>query len=105
LAEYRELPRISKAARVCDDAPSEYKLGAGHVKFFYDKGEYLRRRFEEEIVVELFARGFKLSYSKYRPHPTGLNNDWTPTEEAKQLNRERIALRLSQSLSHKGNKI
>ena len=45
LAEYRELPRIFTAvAKIYDsgnqlptDIPPNYKLGAGHVKFFYDK--------------------------------------------------------------------
>lgn len=94
LAEYRELPRISKAARVCPDAPAEYKLGAGHVKFFYDKGEYLRKRFEEQIVPEMQARGFTTNYTIYRPHPAGLNQDWIPTAEAQAINRKRIKERL-----------
>lgn len=37
LAEYRELPRIFNLARAVEDAPTEYVLGTGHMKFFYDK--------------------------------------------------------------------
>jgi hypothetical protein len=94
LAEYRELPRISKLAKVVNSVPKQYTLGAGHVKFFYDKGAWLKRRFEEEIVPEMQRRGFRTTYTQYRPHPDGLNNDWTPTAEAQQINRDRIAERL-----------
>jgi deoxyribonuclease (pyrimidine dimer) len=94
LAEYRELPRLSALARPCSDAPRHYTLGPGHIKFFYDKGEYLRRRFEEEIVPELTKRGFKLSFIRYRPHPEGLNRDWQPRTVDQKLNRDRIRERL-----------
>lgn len=94
ISEYRELPRISKAARHAPEAPKEYKLGKGHVLFFYDKGAWLKRRFEEELVPEMQRRGFITNYTTYRPHPQGLNKDWTPTEEAKDINRERINERL-----------
>jgi hypothetical protein len=47
MAEYREIPRLFKLARPCDDAPTEYKMGAGHVKFFYDKLGYIWSRWCE----------------------------------------------------------
>jgi deoxyribonuclease (pyrimidine dimer) len=94
IAEYRELPRIYKLSRHCDDVPESYKLGTGHIKFFYDKGEYLRKRFEDQIVPEMRARGFKTNFTKYRKHGKGLNNDWKPTGEAMLINRIRIAERL-----------
>lgn len=90
LAEYREMPRISALARRHPNPPKHYVLGTGHMIFFYDKGEYLRRRFEEEIVPELKKRNFNLSYLKYRPHATGLNKDWAPDQAAIDLNRARI---------------
>lgn len=93
LAEYRELPRISKLAKKVDNAPKEYRLGTGHVTFFYDKGLWLKRRFEEQIVPEMIKRGFKPQYKEYRGHPEGLNNDWAVTEEAMEINRERIRKR------------
>lgn len=111
LAEYKELPRISGAiwrwhektttnieglgeVFVSPTAPDSYCMGKGHVKFFYDKGEWLRRRFEEEIVPELERRGYNLSYTSYRPHPDGYNLDWVPDENAKEICRERIKERL-----------
>ena len=105
LAEYRELPRISKLAdKYYTDItigysrgplPYAYTLGRGHCTFFYDKGAYLKDRFEREIVPELQRRGFKLTYTSYRPHPAGLNNNWQPTDEAISINRARIQDRLS----------
>lgn len=93
VAEYRELPRISKLARIAPDAPTQYVLGAGHVKFFYDKGLYLQKRFAQ-LVNEMQRRGFTTNYTSYRPHPGQLNNDWEPDDQAIKLNRERIAERL-----------
>lgn len=117
IAEYRELPRISALAWKWADRkesidligsdlldsieykthllPRTYILGQGHVKFFYDKGEYLRNRFENEIVPEMHKRGFQTQFTKYRAHPNGLNNNWKPTDTAMALNRARIAERLS----------
>lgn len=93
VAEYRELPRISKAARPCTDAPRAYKLGAGHMKFFYDKGKYLSDRFDQ-LVAEMQRRGFVTNFTQYRLHPVGLNNDWEPDQQAMAINRARIAERL-----------
>lgn len=90
LAEYRELPRISRLAKKNDNIPTNYCLGTGHVKFFYDKGFWLKKRFEEQIVPEMIKRGFKPQYKEYRVHPDGLNNDWSVTQEAIELNRARI---------------
>lgn len=101
LAEYRELPRVSKLARPAK-APAEYVLGTGHVTFFYNKGKWLKRRFEEEIVPELQRRGVDVKYTHYRDHPEGLNEDWTPTPEAMALNRDRIATRLGTKLKDFG---
>ena len=94
VAEYRELPRISKLAKVVKDAPKEYKLGTDHVKFFYDKGKYLKNRFNE-LVTEMNKRGFKTNYTEYREHQQGLNNNWQPTEYAKFINRKRIYNKLN----------
>jgi deoxyribonuclease (pyrimidine dimer) len=100
LAEYRELPRVSSLIwrRVSEDRPwvciGDYILGPGHVKFFYNKGEWLRKRFEEQLVPEMQRRGFNTTYTTYRMHPEGLNEDWMPNEEALRINRERIERRL-----------
>lgn len=104
LAEYRELPRIFRLARHCSDAPKEYCLGTGHMKFFFNKLTYLVKR-QYAIVNELKARGFNLSYSAdslffYHEDNGGslsksLWNDWYPDEKAKAINRVRIQDRLN----------
>jgi deoxyribonuclease (pyrimidine dimer) len=96
VAEYRELPRISNLAKAlpADKIPADYKLGKGHMYFFYDKGKFLKNRFENKIIPEMKKRGFKTRFTTYRKHPAGLNKDYIPTKEALSLNRQRIADRL-----------
>ena len=95
IAEYRELPRVSTLARKLSEKEivDEYCLGKGHVKFFYDKGLFLKKRFKA-IVREMKARGWNPKHTTYRPHPRGLNKDWIATAKALRLNRERIRERL-----------
>ncbi len=89
LAEYREITRISKLARVLTDYGT-YKLGEGHVKFFYNKGQYLKQR-TNELYEECKFRGFNIKRKIYRSHPAVLlEQDWIPDESAIRLNRERI---------------
>lgn len=102
LAEYRELPRVLRLARhpkAKEVFPSEYTLGAGHVKFFYDKLEYLAIRYYN-IVRECKRRGFKIQYEALPEYlvvsrPLSLWNDWKPTKQAMELNRQRIKERLN----------
>lgn len=96
LAEYRELPRVFRLARRCPDAPSEYVLGPGHVKFFYDKLLYIYNR-AVEIYWECKKRNFRISYEPFswiNFKASSLWNDWVPTPEAMSLNRNRINKRL-----------
>ena len=96
LAEYRELPRVFNLARVAPDAPKEYTLGAGHVKFFYDKLTYLIERYKR-IVDECLARGFNIQHLTPPPDvdpPDELFNDYVPTPDALRINRQRIKERM-----------
>ena len=104
LAEYRELPSVFALARPCPDAPKEYTLGKGHVKFFYDKLGYLLHR-SNLIAEECNRRGFDIQWSDgFEADITtvtswmflGLLRGYTPTPEAIALNRARIAERISQ---------
>ncbi len=49
LAEHRELKRIpnciKKGKFTLDNIPDNFKLGTGHVKFFYNKLKYLHKRY------------------------------------------------------------
>lgn len=93
VAEYRELPRIFGLARATATIPATYRLGPGHVTFFYDKLTWLKRR-HKALVNEMLSRGYKPQFTE-PPWPSdpspNLWNDWTPTEEALALNRQRIA--------------
>lgn len=106
-AEYRELPRlfgqIQKAierGETPDDPrnPTEYKLGKGHTRFFYDKLQWLRYR-HEQLVNECKRRGRTVNFPVVPKYiwdiPNVWWNNWTPTEEALELNRQRIKERLN----------
>ena len=112
VAEYRELPRVFTLAMQAyfrknhnpADYP-EYVLGAGHVKFFYDKLGYCRIRFME-LAKEMRRRGFSPDpdlvskvYDNTGTFPDEVMNNWTPTEAAEQLNRQRINERLKEMKS------
>ena len=111
LAEYRELPRIFNLAKIKVDAPASYVLGTGHMKFFYDKLEYLVKR-QIEIVKELNKRGVRTTFKAQglRNHheknggkcPALLWNDWKPTKKAMMINRQRINERLKNSKNKTG---
>ncbi len=75
--------------------PSEFKLGKGHVKFFYNKLDYLRKRYEQ-IYNECIERGYEVTYfgASFDNLPKELMNDYMPTNEAIQEIKSRINERL-----------
>ena len=91
LAEYRELPRVFKLARKLD--PSEvvatYRLGTGHVKFFYDKTAWLARR-QAALIAECRLRGFDVKHTAAPDPIPGLDGDWAPDAAAIDANLERL---------------
>ena len=102
IAEYREIFMVAGSlGRTLDSkegyqeskVPVNYKLNTGHVYFFYNKGKYLHKRYNE-LISEMKNRGF--SPSEDRPFPlsvfsdNGLYNDWTPTTEDYKVIRQRI---------------
>lgn len=99
VAEYRELPRVfalaqKAAARGSFSQPNCYTLGKGHMLFFYTRLGYLARR-HVALVNEMKRRNYKPSFAGVRREdfpaiPDHYWNDWTPTEEALSLNRQRI---------------
>lgn len=99
LAEHRELTRIPNAiARGryhLRDMPADYVLGAGHVRFFYNKLRFLRRRYEA-LHAECLRRGFRVQWfwAEHLPDDAHLWQDYQPTPEALRLNQERIAQRM-----------
>ena len=99
LAEHRELTRIPNAVAKgkfnLQGKPTDYKLGEGHVRFFFNKLAFLKRRYDE-LHLECKARGFNVQYiwPENLPQNAELWADYQATSEALALNRERIALRL-----------
>lgn len=95
IAEHREIkrvPNVVKSGRFSmNGQPQTFKLGSGHVKFFYDKLLYLKNRYEE-IYKECIKRGYNVTYygSSWDDVPQKYMNDYSPTEEDKNLIEERI---------------
>lgn len=99
IAEHREIIRIPntiKSGRAkLNGIPEKFKLGTGHVKFFYNKLKYLHNRYES-LYIECIRRGYNMNYfgGAFDGLPKELYNDYKPTKEAKLLIEERIAERL-----------
>jgi hypothetical protein len=98
IAEHREIkrvPNVVKKQKEIKDIPPTFRMGTGHVKFFYDKLGYLKKRYEE-IYKECIDRGFNVTYygSAWDGVPEHLMNDWTPTPESIKLIEDRIKERL-----------
>ena len=91
-AEFREITRVSTLARALTkrEQVSEYTMGNGHVKFFYDKGLFLAKRLEQ-LQAELDKRG-NINYTAkdYKLHAKNLNNDWQPDNKAHLTNLIRL---------------
>jgi deoxyribonuclease (pyrimidine dimer) len=100
LAEHREIKRIpnvvASGKAVVSDLPSEFTLGAGHVRFFYDKLGYLLRRYRL-IYKECKRRGFKVEdYSDaWCGVPSSLMGEYKPTDRDRKLIINRINERLN----------
>ena len=106
MAEYRELPMVMgslrrslKSKKGLPVPKAEYTLNSGHVSFFYDKGQYLHKRYQL-LIKELLERGYKLDPERKADFTVfienKLYNDWEPNEKAAIINKERIAIRIAQ---------
>ena len=99
LAEHRELTRIPNAVAKgkfhLKGQPEEYKLGEGHVRFFFNKMAFLKRRYDE-LHTECKARGFRVKYiwPETLPSSPELWLDYQPTDAALEINRQRIQERM-----------
>jgi hypothetical protein len=91
-AEYREMLRLRKAypRKSSPNIPPSYRMGKGHVTFFYDKGLYLLKRhaaLRKSLKKAGYTVNFKLDLSSW---PKEAMNDWTPDTDAKIINISRI---------------
>ena len=102
VAEYREIGRIGTLLKkrigkddILKGKPNEFTLGKGHMLFFIDKGQYIRKRFER-LVNEMHHRGFNttLKWRNQWESTPNLNNDWTPSDKVRQVVLDRIQKRM-----------
>lgn len=95
IAEHREIKRIpnvvSKGKYCLTGQPTEFTLGAGHVKFFYTRLKYLKNRYEE-LYKECLRRGFNVTYygTAWDNVPDEMMNDYIPSEKDRQIIQKRI---------------
>jgi hypothetical protein len=99
LAEHREIKRIpntiTSGKAVIKDIPHDFRLGQGHVKFFYDKQLYLKNRYIE-IYDECIRRDFNIQnyIEAWVDVSPQLMNDYIPTDSDREIVRARIKDRL-----------
>lgn len=103
LAEHREIKRIPNAilsgkAVLDGNYGYNYKLGKGHVKFFYNKLTWLYARYCE-IYDECIKRGLNVhqyhySFTRATLHTMYIQDMWHPTPDEIAISRERINARL-----------
>lgn len=102
LAEYRELPRLFGAVKRAiergerpDDPrnPTTYRLGPGHVRFFYPRLAYILNRYFL-LCQECEERGFKIQFKDPSGLIQGIPEEWfgtwVPSEQDHALNIHRI---------------
>ncbi len=108
IAEYREIFMIGSALqrslqskswdKTKANLPKEFTLNIGHVKFFYNKGKYLHKRYLE-LIDEMYLRGMKPNPErqfKKEQWPQSLYKDWSPQSKDIQLVRKRITEKINQ---------
>ena len=105
LAEYTEITRMSKYITKSLNSktwnvskiPATFRLNAGHVMFFYNKGLFLQKRYYK-LREELKLRGFNINEVNefdIKPFPSHYMNDWVPNEGDIAISRERIAEKIA----------
>lgn len=108
VAEYREIFMVGSSLQRSLRSPNwtknkktwpkDFTLNTGHVKFFYNKGKYLHRRYLQ-LVKEMKARGMKPDPArrfKLEQWPSDLYLDWKPTESDRIIIRQRLQERIDQ---------
>lgn len=110
-AEWREIKMVPAALRrslktraisdILAGIPTRYTLNKGHVTFFFNKLLFLYDRYCD-LTEELGDRGYKLTHHDmnfvfFRDIPEIFRtHNWEPNSEDKNINIERILLRISE---------
>ena len=95
IAEHREIKRIpnciAKGKYNMDGIPDKFKLGTGHVKFFYNKLLYLKKRYTS-LYNECIKRGFNVQnyISAWDNVPQELMNDYKVEDNDIKIIKQRI---------------
>ncbi len=117
-AEYREITRIPSAvleslkngsliSQITSKVPDSFRLGEGHVCFFYDKLKYCHLRYIR-LFGELQNRRFALNDEYYQSHLndleylsryTDLYKDYRPSNRDIDIIIERLVEKLEKKLS------
>ena len=102
LAEHREIKRVPNAIKsgryVLEGIPAKFCVGTGHVKFFYNKLEYLRRRYRS-LYIECLQRKFNVQcYDQAWDNlPCELMGNYKPSGSDRALLVVRLHSRLSET--------
>ena len=107
VAEYREIFMVGSSLqrsmkskswnKTINNIPKDFTLNKGHVTFFYNKGEYLEKRYKK-LVSEMKKRGMNPdSNRKFKKNqwPKKLYNDWRPKQKDYEIIRKRIDEKVS----------
>ena len=95
IAEHREIKRIPNAVASgrCRlvNIPEDFRLGQGHVKFFYNKLGYLLSRYKK-IYQECIERGYNVTnYEEaWSNVPKNLMGEWKPSVHDRKIILQRI---------------
>ena len=95
LAEHREIKRIPNVIKswkyIFEDIPENYVLWKWHVKFFYNKLQFLHKRYKK-LYLECLNRKFNVeNYEEsFINLPKDLYNDYIPSIEDIKLNQKRL---------------
>lgn len=108
VAELREITMVPASLRrslfskpaneVLDSIPAKFTLNTGHVKFFYNKLEFLKKRFNK-LVDEMSSRGYEADRSRivaFDGFDPMWYNDWESNQTDDSIVMDRINLRISQ---------
>ena len=99
IAEKHEITRVFALAKKSKspEIPNNYRMGTGHVTFFYDKLAFVVKRYED-LCNEIRKRGFVCNQISSKElllgMPTNLINDYSPTNIDIEISRNRISERL-----------